>query len=300
MMIKLIDILSENIESQLNESFVFPIGNDNFNIGYDEATLGKNKILDKNLSIHNSDYGKGDIKHEKRGGHKGIDIFAPKGTPLVACVNGTIKKIGYTNTGGNRVTIEDNNGISYYYAHMDSINPSLKKGDLVSSGDFLGTVGDSGNAKGTHPHLHFSIYDRRGYNRGNIDPWPMLQKTMGGISKINTLGPKMLDDKEIQDILTDFDFNNLPMDIKIFDILKNQDNRDLISRGSKGEGVKEFQEILVNLGYDLGEYGPNMDGIDGKFGPKTKEAVKKFQKDQGLKVDGIIGIETATALSQYL
>lgn len=300
MMIKLIDILSENIESQLNESFVFPIGNDNFNVGYDEATLGRNKILDKNLAIHNSDYGSGDAKHQKRGGHKGIDIFAPKGTPLVACTNGKIVKIGYTKTGGNRVTIEDNNGISYYYAHMDNINPSLKKGDLVSSGDFLGTVGDSGNAKGTHPHLHFSIYDRRGYNRGNIDPWPMLQKTMGGISKINTLGPKMLDNKEIQDILTDFNFNNLPKDIKIFDILKNQDNRDLISRGSKGEGVKEFQEILVNLGYDLGEYGLNKDGIDGKFGPKTKEAVKQFQKDQGLKVDGIIGIETATALSQYL
>lgn len=300
MMIKLIDILSENIESHLNESFVFPIGNDNFNVGYDEPTLGKDKVLDKDYALHNSDYGSGDAKHQKRGGHKGIDIFAPKGTPLVACTNGKIVKIGYTKVGGNRVTIKDNNGFNYYYAHMDRINPSLKKGDVINSGDFVGTVGDSGNAKGTHPHLHFSIYDNRGYNRGNIDPWPMLKRTMGSLNTMNSIDPKMLSNTEVSDILSDFDFSNLPKNTKIIDILKNEDNRDLISRGSKGEGVEEFQQILVNLGYDLGEYGPNKDGIDGKFGPVTQKAVKEFQKDNGLKVDGIIGIETATALSKYM
>ena len=217
MMIKLINILSENVGSLLNESYVFPIGNDNFNIGYDSATLGrgKNKILDKDLSLHNSDYGRGDVKHQKRGGHKGIDIFAPKGTPLVACIRGVITKIGYNKTGGNRVTIKDNLGISYYYAHMDKIKSSLKKGDIVNPGEFLGTVGNSGNAIGTEPHLHFSIYDKRGYNRGNIDPWPMLKSTMGNIDKVNMLEPKTLDNNDVQDILTDFDFSNLPKDIKL-------------------------------------------------------------------------------------
>ena len=294
MMSKLIEILSEEISKKLiEESFTFPIGNDNFNIGYDEIGLGrgKKKVLDKDLAVHNSDYGIGDVKHQKRGGHRGVDIFAPIGTPLVSCVNGEIVKIGKTTVGGNRVTIRDNRGLNYYYAHMDKLQPSLKRGDLVSAGEFIGTVGDSGSAKGTHPHLHFSIYDKRGYKRGNIDPWPLLSSQLDNINTIETLPP------DIEGL--NLDLSILPKDIKISDILDNQDNRELITRGARGESVEEFQKILKDLGYDLGEFGPKGDGIDGKFGIVTKEAVKSFQKDHGLKVDGIIGINTATALSSY-
>ncbi len=291
---KLIEILSEEISKKLiEESFTFPIGNDNFNVGYDEIGLGsgKKKVLDKDLAVHNSDYGRGDTKHQKRGGHGGVDIFAPIGTPLVSCVNGKIVKIGKTKVGGNRVTIRDSRGLNYYYAHMDKLQPSLKRGDLVSTGEFIGTVGDSGSAKGTHPHLHFSIYDKRGYKRGNIDPWPFLSSQLDNINTIETLPT------DIEGLT--LDLSTLPKDIKISDILDNKDNRELITRGSHGESVEEFQKILKDLGYDLGEFGPKGDGVDGKFGRMTKDAIKSFQKDHGLKVDGIIGINTATALSTY-
>jgi len=84
-------IITENqYRNLINEStFVFPIGNDNFNVGYDSQGLGRGispKVLDKEDSIHNSDYGTGDAPHKSRGGHLGIDIFAPKGTPLVSCI----------------------------------------------------------------------------------------------------------------------------------------------------------------------------------------------------------------------
>lgn len=292
---KLIKILSEQINKELiKEFFTFPIGNDNFNVGYDESGLGrgKEKVLDKDLAFHNSDYGKGDLKHQKRGGHGGIDIFAPKGTPLVACVNGKIIKKGYTKVGGNRVTIRDNKGLNYYYAHLDNISPNIRRGDIVSAGEYIGTVGDTGNAKGTHPHLHFSIYDNRGYKNGNIDPWPFLSSQLDNINTIEHLPT------DIEGLT--LDMSRFPNDIKISDIILNQDNRDLITRGSRGESVKEFQMILKNLGYDLGDFGPNGDGVDGVFGRMTKEAIKDFQNDHGLKVDGIIGIETATALSLYL
>lgn len=286
---KLLFILSEEIRlSLIKENFTFPIGNDNFNIGYDSTTLGrgKNKILDKDLSIHNSDYGLGDVKHKSKGGHLGIDIFAPKGTPLVACVNGKVVKKGKTKVGGNRVTIRDNNGINYYYSHLDSYAPGLKRGDLVSAGEFIGTVGDSGNAKGTHPHLHFSIYDMRGYKRGNIDPWPLLSRE---VNNINTMESLPID-------IEGLDITKLPKNIKIVDILSDKDSTELITRGAKGEGVKEFQRMLVDLGYDLGKFGPNEDGIDGKFGPVTQKAVIEFQKDNQLLMDGIIGPNTAAVL----
>ena len=78
------------------------------------------------------------------------------------------------------------------------------------------------------------------------------------------------------------------------DIISNGDNSELIAVGSKGEGVKEIQNILKKNGYDLGE-----PGVDGKFGHITKKAIKKFQKDKGLNlIDGIVGIETSTELKK--
>lgn len=60
-----------------------------------------------------------------------------------------------------------------------------------------------------------------------------------------------------------------------------------IKRGSKGELVKEAQRLLSDRGYNLGKY-----GVDGDFGKATEAAVKQFQKDWGLKQDGIIGPQT--------
>ena len=60
--------------------------------------------------------------------------------------------------------------------------------------------------------------------------------------------------------------------------------------------VEAVQQALVNLGYNLGNTGLNGDGVDGKFGEKTKSAVKKFQTSKGLNDDGIVGDNTAGAL----
>ena len=58
----------------------------------------------------------------------------------------------------------------------------------------------------------------------------------------------------------------------------------MIRKGSKGEDVRQCQEILDRLGYDLGSC-----GVDGDFGKDTLAAVKAFQQDRGLVVDGIVG-----------
>ena len=59
----------------------------------------------------------------------------------------------------------------HYYAHLDDWAPGLARGDVVQIGSLLGTVGNTGNARGTPPHLHYGIYGADGaYN-----PWPLLQ-----------------------------------------------------------------------------------------------------------------------------
>lgn len=101
-----------------------------------------------------------------RRNHEGIDIFAARGTPVVAATDGRITSSGEKGLGGKQVWLRDTKrGQSLYYAHLDSIEPlgNIK----VKRGDTLGYVGNTGNARTTPPHLHFGIY--KGY-RGAINP----------------------------------------------------------------------------------------------------------------------------------
>jgi murein DD-endopeptidase MepM/ murein hydrolase activator NlpD len=103
--------------------------------------------------------------------HHGIDIFAARGTPVLAATDGFVRSISPNELGGNVVWLTDaRRRQSLYYAHLDSHHVSA--GQEVRAGDTLGFVGNSGNARGTRPHLHFGIY-RRG--EGPVDPYPFVR-----------------------------------------------------------------------------------------------------------------------------
>jgi murein DD-endopeptidase MepM/ murein hydrolase activator NlpD len=103
--------------------------------------------------------------------HEGIDIFAPRGTPVVAGVDGVVRSTRPNELGGTVVWLSDPvRGQSLYHAHLDSL--VVVEGESIRRGDTLGFVGNTGNARTTRPHLHFGIY-RRG--RGAIDPWPWVR-----------------------------------------------------------------------------------------------------------------------------
>jgi len=99
--------------------------------------------------------------------HHGVDIFAPRGTPVIAAAKGTVRSTRPNNLGGKVVWLRDELGRSLYYAHLDS--QVVRRGDLVEPGDTLGFVGNSGNARTTPPHLHFGMYWG-----GPADPYPAL------------------------------------------------------------------------------------------------------------------------------
>jgi len=73
----------------------------------------------------------------------------------------------------------------------------------------------------------------------------------------------------------------------------------VLRKGSRGSDVESLQVKLVHYGYDLGNFGPNKNGVDGKYGDKTVTAVKEFQKDAGIKVDGLFGPESLKALNNF-
>lgn len=91
----------------------------------------------------------------KSGTHKGVDIFAKKGTTVRSSTAGIVVYKGQLSMGGNVVLVLGPKWRLHYYAHLQSIETSLFA--LVGHSDAIGTVGDSGNAKGKPPHLHYSI-----------------------------------------------------------------------------------------------------------------------------------------------
>jgi len=98
--------------------------------------------------------------------HHGIDIFAARGTPVLAASEAYVRRVETTRRGGNVVWLRDARGNSLYYAHLD--RQAVAEGARVEPGDTIGFVGNSGNARTTPPHLHFGVY-RRG--EGPVDPW---------------------------------------------------------------------------------------------------------------------------------
>ncbi len=103
--------------------------------------------------------------------HQGIDLFAARGTPIVAIADGTLSRVGWNTLGGWRLWLRDTNGTEYYYAHFDSFAPAARDGAGVSKGTVLGYNGDSGSARGTSPHLHLQIHPGGG---GPVRPWPYV------------------------------------------------------------------------------------------------------------------------------
>ena len=105
--------------------------------------------------------------------HHGVDIFAPRGTPVLAAARGVVRSIAPNNLGGNVVWLSDlGRGQTLYYAHLD--RHYVTAGQHVEIGDTLGFVGNTGNARTTPPHLHFGVY-RRG--EGPLDPYPFIYRS---------------------------------------------------------------------------------------------------------------------------
>ena len=107
--------------------------------------------------------------------HNAIDIAAPRGTPLVAVVDGTISRKHWNGLGGNTLYLTSADGqTDFYYAHLDAYADGIAIGTRVRRGQVLGTVGSTGNAQG--PHLHFQVLDKRGDGRGTpVNPYHLLR-----------------------------------------------------------------------------------------------------------------------------
>ena len=131
------------------------------------------------------------------------DIFAPPGTRFVAVTAGVIDEVSRRDRwtpeeddpatrGGRFVSLIGDHGVRYYGAHLSSVAPGIAAGVRVETGTLLGRVGNSGNARGISPHLHFGISHPTfpgdwEVRRGEIDPYPYLQAWRAGVDRTPSL-----------------------------------------------------------------------------------------------------------------
>lgn len=103
--------------------------------------------------------------------HQGVDIFAPRGTPVLSATEGIVFRVGTNPLGGQVINVLGPGRQVHYYAHLDRYG-GFEPGDVVYAGNILGYVGNTGNAHDTPPHLHYGVYDPV---RGAVNPWPSLR-----------------------------------------------------------------------------------------------------------------------------
>ena len=113
--------------------------------------------------------------------HHAIDIHAPRGTPVIAVADGTIRKLHGGSRGGISVYLLDDDGATrYYYAHLDGYAQGLHEGQHVERGEVIGYVGDTGNAAPGDYHLHFSVAilddPSRWWEGRNLNPYVLLRQ----------------------------------------------------------------------------------------------------------------------------
>ena len=102
------------------------------------------------------------------GGHAGIDLMAPMGSPIRSAAGGTVVYAGWYYAYGNIVDIQHADAVITRYAHMSKFAPGIVIGAPVAAGQIIGQVGATGRARGAHVHFEVRVNGRA------VDPKPYL------------------------------------------------------------------------------------------------------------------------------
>jgi len=160
---------TNKLEPHINETYQLPV-----QVGQSGESLSSG---DKPWMVGSFSPGIATDKNHPKG-HNGVDLKAAKGTPVYPIASGIVKDTGVGNISGNFVTILHEEGhVQSFYGHLDSIRTT--KGQTVNKSTIIGTVGDTGNAKGRGAHLHYEVK----VNGSLINPFSIAGKQVGSLAK---------------------------------------------------------------------------------------------------------------------
>jgi murein DD-endopeptidase MepM/ murein hydrolase activator NlpD len=181
--------------------------------------------------------------------HNGIDLPAPRGTPVYATADGVVKNAwdDQKSGGGNSVVLTHAGNMATGYAHMERF--TVKPGQQVKQGDLIGYVGSTGTATG--PHLHFTV---TGANGKKIDPAQLQYGVAMGNGKIEE-GPQTLQQKQaaidaIQDPQTrkfvQAEFNRITSQQEALKSKQERDNFEQAANIAFGGDGNQWQTLAKN------------------------------------------------------
>lgn len=112
--------------------------------------------------------------------HEGLDVLAPRNTPILAVEDGTVAKLFVSEAGGLTLyQFDPASQYAYYYAHLERYADGLTEGAPLKRGQVIGYVGTTGNAPRDTPHLHFAIFklgeDKKWWQGTPVDPYSVLK-----------------------------------------------------------------------------------------------------------------------------
>lgn len=125
----------------------------------------------------------GDVRGGGTRSHEGLDIMAPRGALIASPTDAVVVRTGDGDSSGIYVYTANPGGETFAYMHLDSIADGVKPGKVLKAGDLIGYVGNTGNASGGAPHLHFEIRK----NGEATDPYPRITKEFTAEQRIKVL-----------------------------------------------------------------------------------------------------------------
>ena len=239
-------------------------------------------IVDIDFPVASATRYSNDFANGRSGGriHRATDLFARMGAPVRAARGGTVIWLPKQQSGsaGFAIQILGDDGRTYAYYHMGrdgdpyrrAISARLEVGRAVERGQFLGWLGDSGNAAGGTPHLHFEIHDNAvqdPYGTNRVNPYGSLRAAQG--LPIGDRGPAATPTS----------------------------GGTVLRLGSRGPAVAAWQRQLNRT------RPANPISTDGVFGPGTRRATIYFQRARaglGPAGLGVVGPNTRAAMARIL
>lgn len=256
----------------------------------------------------------GDARGDGSRTHEGLDIMAPEGTPVVSPTEAVVTRVGNGANSGLYVRTANPGGETFVYMHLSAIPSGITAGKSLQRGEVLGYVGNTGNASGTHPHLHFEIRS----NRTPSDPFPRLTQVFSlperiqGVSQAlehsasSTLAATLV--VKFRNTFLAAQAQALPLAQAIVAQLgtaAQPAGAQQVSAassgarpvfGDKNAAVVSLQQVLIaNATGPIAARLRNT-GATGYFGSLTRDALSEYQRIVGIAVTGVVDADTHTRL----
>ncbi len=229
--------------------------------------------------------------------HEGLDIMAPQGAPIVSPTKAVVTSTGNEGNAGIYVYTANPGGETFRYMHLSSIAPNITSGSVLEPGDLIGFVGNTGNASGGAPHLHFEIR-----KDGATDPYLRLTreftleeriasttKFLGQVSNPQEVALFLV--TQYRPIFEAARLKNIALPGAVAAIMgtvittpvntstaTNYQFSRSLSIGMGGDDVQKLQKFLNQSGFIIATTGVGSPGYETKtFGSLTRAAVAKYQ-----------------------